>query len=243
MNAPRDNLTRSVPFTLERAAESGDGLTLEGYAAVFDSPTEIHSWEGDFVETVKRGAFARTIAARTPVMQFDHGKHPLIGSIPLGVIKSLREDENGLYVKARLSDNWLIQPVRDAIADGAIDGMSFRMNVKADKWTPALRGGLPRRDVTEVMCPELGPVVFPAYLDTAVGVRSDEVTALATSLGISVDTLIEFRSLILRSTSAPELGSSTSEQEPAGNTPSPPVAPGMSPNERQRALILSGVIQ
>jgi len=38
MDFPRDNLTRSVPFTLERAASGeGDGLTLEGYGAVFDT--------------------------------------------------------------------------------------------------------------------------------------------------------------------------------------------------------------
>ena len=46
MDFPRDDLTRSVPFTLERAAsDAGDGLTLEGYggkpgAYVFaDKPT------------------------------------------------------------------------------------------------------------------------------------------------------------------------------------------------------------
>lgn len=201
MDAPRDNLTRSVPFTVERADGTGDGLTLEGYAAVFDSPTEIRSWEGEFVETIKRGAFARTIEHRTPVLQFDHGQHPLIGSIPLGTIKHMREDERGLFVRARLSDNWLIQPVRDAIAEGAVDGMSFRMNVKQDKWTPATRNGdLPRREITEVACPELGPVVFPAYLDTAVGVRSAELDSLAAMFGVPVDSLIEFRRLILRST-------------------------------------------
>ena len=46
MELQRDNLTRSVPFRLERATEDGDGLTLEGYGAVFDTPTRIDSWEG-----------------------------------------------------------------------------------------------------------------------------------------------------------------------------------------------------
>jgi len=45
VEAPIDNLTRSVAFELERADSDGDGLTLEGYAAVFDSETVIDSWE------------------------------------------------------------------------------------------------------------------------------------------------------------------------------------------------------
>ena len=62
---------RTVDFDLEPAS---DGLTLEGYAAVFDSPTRIsNQWEGDFTETIKRGAFARAVRANPkPKMQFDH---------------------------------------------------------------------------------------------------------------------------------------------------------------------------
>ena len=145
MELQRDNLTRSVPFRLERATEDGDGLTLEGYGAVFDTPTRIDSWEGAFDEVIARGAFAKTLQERTPVIQFDHGHHPLVGSIPIGSPEILREDAQGLYVKARLHDNWLIQPVRDAIASGSIDGMSFRFSVV--KETVDESGDFPLRTV------------------------------------------------------------------------------------------------
>ena len=59
---------------VEFRSESGDGHTLEGYAAVFDSPTRINSWEGEFDEQIARGAFNRTLNARKPVVQFDHGQ-------------------------------------------------------------------------------------------------------------------------------------------------------------------------
>lgn len=170
MDFPRDDLARSVPFTLERAADDGDGLTLEGYGAVFDSPTRIDSWEGTFDEVIARGAFAKTIKERTPKVQFDHGHHPMIGSIPLGNIEAIREDSHGLYVRARLADNWLVQPVRDAIASGAIDGMSFRFSVV--KETVDESGDTPLRTVQEVKLYEVGPVVFPAYESTSVGVRA-----------------------------------------------------------------------
>lgn len=167
-----ESCTRSVPFHLLRAEPDGDGLTFSGYAAVFNSPTLIRGEGPDFMEQIAPGAFRRTIAAGKPVLMFDHGQHPLIGSMPLGKITSLREDARGLFVEARLHDNWLIEPVRDAIASGAIDGMSFRFSTPKDKQTWDYSGDMPFRTVHEVKMPELGPVVFPAYKDTTASVRS-----------------------------------------------------------------------
>ena len=174
-SAERSGLIRSVPFTVDQQ----DGLTFEGYAAVYNDPTMIDSWEGTFRETMKRGAFAKTISERTPVMMFDHGHHPMIGTMPIGVITSLREDDHGLRVQGRLADNWLIEPVRDAIASKAVDGMSFRMDVIKDTWKLGA-DKIPERTISEVRCPELGPVVFPAYANTEASVRSRQLaTALA----------------------------------------------------------------
>jgi HK97 family phage prohead protease len=187
----REGLQRTMPFTLERATDDGepsDGLTLEGHAAVFNTPALIDSWEGRFYEQIAKGAFKKTFAERTPVLQFDHGHHPLIGSIPIGRINTAKEDTEGAYVKGRLHDNWLIQPVRDAIREESITGMSFRFTVVRDEWRDEkgrlindpnkllemMWGGdeIPTRTLREIKVPELGPVVFPAYEATDVGVRS-----------------------------------------------------------------------
>jgi HK97 family phage prohead protease len=168
-DAARDNLRRSVEF---RAEPSADGLTLDGYAAVFNEWTEIHDRSGSFMEQIAPGAFKRSIGRVTPVLQFDHGAHPLIGSIPLGRITEISEDSHGLRVKARLSDNWLVEPVRDAIRDGGITGMSFRFSIPdgGDKWER--RDGVDFRTITNVNLMEAGPVTWPAYQATSVGVRS-----------------------------------------------------------------------
>lgn len=183
----RDGLLRTKPFMLERAdGDTGDGLTLRGHAAVFNEPTLIDSWEGKFREQIARGAFKKTFSERTPVLQFDHGSHPLVGSIPIGRIDEAREDTVGAFVQARLHDNWLVQPVRDAISEGSIGGMSFRFTVIREEWRDEdgrtvtneddlwslLDAGVLTRTLKEVRCPELGPVVFPAYDGTDVGVRS-----------------------------------------------------------------------
>jgi len=163
---------RSVPFEL--TGDGGDGLTLEGYAAVFNRTARITDRAGEFDERIAPGAFADSIARRKPVLMFEHGKHPLIGSMPLGRIDDIREDGKGLFISARLSDNWLIQPVRDAVRDGAVNGMSFRFHSPADedqRWEK--RAGQPDlRTLLRLDPPELGPVVFPAYTPTTASVRS-----------------------------------------------------------------------
>lgn len=195
-----EDLVRSVPFEVVRnEGDPGDGLTFRGYAAVFNEPTTIDSWEGRFLEQVAPGSFRKSLKERTPVFQFDHGQHPMIGSIPLGRITDVREDEAGVYVEARLEDNWLVQPVRDAIASGSINGMSFRFEVVRDRWTTPdgkvitdpeeimeriyrpTEDGLMLRTLLEVKSRELGPVVFPAYDGTSGAVRS--VTLDLTRMG------------------------------------------------------------
>jgi len=202
---PLEGIRRTSPFTLTRAAddEAGDGLTLDGYGAVFNRETIIDSWEGRFRERIAPGAMKRSFRETPPRIQFDHGHHPLIGSIPIGSIESAREEvdpvlapEGGAHIIARLHDNWLVQPVRDAIASGSIDGMSFRFSVLQEEWhdyagkkiadEETLRGELRRtwmedvpdeelliRTLKQLKVPEVGPVVWPAYTDTSVGVRSE----------------------------------------------------------------------
>lgn len=167
------DLRRSVEF---RAEASNDGLTLEGYAAVFNDWTTIQDRAGSFQERIAPGAFKRTLGMTTPILQFDHGHHPMIGSLPLGRFTKIAEDERGLFVRARLSDNWLVEPVRDAIRDGGITGMSFRFSVVADEWET--RDDTEYRTISEVKLFEAGPVVWPAYSASSVGVRSRQ-TALA----------------------------------------------------------------
>ena len=166
-----DHLTRQVDFLVSR--DDGDGLTLEGYAAVFNSPTRINSWEGRFDEVIAPGAFKRTIDRKGPKnirLQFNHGQDTMFGELPIGAIEELREDSRGLYVKAKLHDNWFVQPIRDAIASGSVSGMSFRFAVHAESWDTD--GDVDLRTIREVELFEVGPVVWPAYPDTAVGVRS-----------------------------------------------------------------------
>lgn len=206
---PRDDLLRMVPFSL-RADEEGDtpndGRTLDGFASVFNQLTLIDSWEGRFFEQVLPGSMRKSFREKPPKIQFDHGRHPLIGSIPIARLITAEEASDpvlapsgGAHIVGRVFDNWLMEPVRDAIAEEAIDGMSFRFSVVREAWFEAdgkpirddeklreiLRRSwyeevpedeLPRRDLKELRVPEAGPVVWPAYAETSVGMRSKTIT-------------------------------------------------------------------
>ncbi len=181
-DAPRDDLIREFGFastparSATRADSDGDGPPiLVGYAAVFNSPTRIDSWEGTFDEVISPGAFKKTLQERSPVLQFDHGRHPMIGSLPIGRFDRLAEDTRGVYVEAELFESAMLEPLVLALRGDTIGGMSFRMRVIREEWD--LEGDVPLRTILEVACPELGPVVFPAYPDTEVGVRSLLATA------------------------------------------------------------------
>ncbi|MFW5415118.1 HK97 family phage prohead protease [Nocardiopsis sp. CNT-189] len=202
---PDQDVLREAPFALRAADDgdaAGDGLTLDGFAAVFNRETIVDSWEGRFREKISPGAMKKSFRENPPRIQFDHGRHPLIGSIPIASLERIAEEtdeelapEGGAHVVGRLHDNWLIEPVRDAIASQSVNGMSFRFGVVRQRWYDAsgkeikdedqLMEALFRswmedvpdeelilRDLKELRVPEVGPVVWPAYMDTSVGVRS-----------------------------------------------------------------------
>lgn len=167
-----DTRTRHLRF---ESAES-DGRTLVGLAVPFNSPTRIDSpFEGRFDEQFVRGAFARSLGLRTPKLQFEHGTHPLFGSLPIGEFRSIKETSRGLEVEARIFEAELFAPLREAIASDAIDGMSIRFRaLELEIADPEARddgGDVELRTVREADLLELGPVVFPAYPDTTVDLR------------------------------------------------------------------------
>ena len=190
---PRKNImcTRNVDFQIESSADTSDGRTLDGYAAVFNQPTHIRSWEGDFEETISRGAFDKTLRERKPVMQYNHGRDARIGTVPIGTFDTIEPDSHGLHTVGRLFDHPDVERVRQAMQSGDISGMSFTFSVVRDEWEDGHgvritdphelerllydageRGPL-RRTIKEVKLREAGPVLYPAYEGTSVGVREE----------------------------------------------------------------------
>lgn len=234
-------------FDFELRGEAGDGLTMEGYAAVFNSPTKIRDAQGIFEETILPGAFKRSLTERAPVLQWDHGRDPSVGTAPIGDIADLREDDTGLFVRARLYDHPSTERVRMAIKGKSVKGMSFRFGVPDGGEVWSKRDGMDQREIRDADVHELGPVVFPAYKTTSVSMRDllatldpDEYRALICELAAELRRVPDLSDLV------GQPGARSSGGDDHGTPPSSGGAPA-TPHLRQRldegALRARGILR
>jgi len=183
--------TRTFPLEDIRIDPGGDGRTVTAYAAVFNTPTEISDFEGDYIETIHPAAFNKAIADSAPQgsrnhwlpkVLFNHGMTTYgtpsdIGTQPIGTPLDIRADGRGLLTVTRYSRSELADSVLELIKDGAITSQSFQGQfLRSDKQGPfrADRNGeLTTVTRQEVTLKEYGPAVFAAYPSAAiVGVRA-----------------------------------------------------------------------
>jgi HK97 family phage prohead protease len=176
---------------LEIRAE-GNGMTLRGYAAVFNSPSQ----PLPFIETIERGAFADSLKSRNDVkLLWNHDTGTVLGSTRAGTLR-LMEDERGLFVEADLPDTQAGRDAATLIQRGDVTAFSFGFRIPAggDVWRSANERVLKRVNVHEV---SVG-VAFPAYTatDGTANVRSmnelsEKIIRLAELRGISADELTD----------------------------------------------------
>lgn len=169
----RDDTTGDVP-------DDGRLATLELHFSRFDTWYEIDSvWEGRFMESIKRGAFRKTMKERGNQVKvlFNHGFDPQIGDKALGVPEVLEERDDAPYLQAPLLDTSYNRDLLPALRSGAY-GSSFMFEVLGEKWdmepprSEHNPDGLPERTITEVRLFEAGPVTWPANPEATAGVRS-----------------------------------------------------------------------
>lgn len=184
---PRDDLIRMTPISagLEFRADE-DGRTMIGYPIVFDQWTEISGWEGNFLERIDPAALTKTLKERRDRVKvlFNHGMDPQIGDKPLGKPSVMEPRARGLYVEVPLARVSFNDDLIELMKVGAIDGQSFRFSVTRDEWedepdpSDDNPRGLPQRIIRELKLYEFGPVTFPAYEATTVGIRGADAYRL-----------------------------------------------------------------
>lgn len=138
---------------------TGDGMTFEGYAAVFNSD----SHPLPFIERIAPGAFRRSLQGRHRMMLlWNHDSSQPLASTRNGSLK-LTEDNHGLKVTAQLANTQLGRDVAELIRSGTIDAMSFGFQVKKDSWSSDGQ----TRTLEEVALSEVSLVSYPAYEGTS----------------------------------------------------------------------------
>ena len=158
------NEVRTMPSEFE-IRDSNDGMTISGYAAVFNSDSE----PLPFIERIAPGAFTRSLKSRNEIkLLWNHDMGEPMASLRGGSLK-LWEDAKGLAYEAKLANTTRGRDVAELIRSGVIDAMSFGFNVIKDTWDE--RGN---RTLEAVRIHEISVVSYPAYSATAgtVSVRS-----------------------------------------------------------------------
>lgn len=153
---------------VEFRAEDDGSVIVEGYAAVFDQPTNI----GDvFVEVVARGAFRNALQRRDDVeFLINHGGLPLARSTAGNL--TMAEDDHGLKIRAELDPTDPdVQRIVPKMRAGMLSEMSFAFQATGQRWdTPA--EGLDVRTITDVTLYDVSIVNRGAYPTTSIALRS-----------------------------------------------------------------------
>lgn len=150
----------------EMQIADGD-MIVEGYAAVFESPTVLYS-DGnvDYLEVVDRGAFANAQMTDV-VMNYNHHGKP-VARTKNGTL-TLATDESGLHIRADLSGTEEGRRLYEEIKGGYIDKMSFAFTVSEDSYD---RDTHMRRILGIERLYDVAAVDIPAYDATSISARS-----------------------------------------------------------------------
>lgn len=169
---------RSVAFT--DVDTSADGSTFTGYAAVFDTVTDL----GEHTESINRGAFRKSIVSSGNIpMLYDHNPGlPPLATTGGGTLK-LKEDGKGLLVEANLAKHFVGDAVREMVRRGDIKGMSFGFIAGGGNSKIEARGAkLHRTLIGFKKLLDVSPTWDPAYQSTSVELRSLRALQIAEEL-------------------------------------------------------------
>ena len=111
-----------------RAAED-EGMTVEGYAAVFDSVTDL----GYMKEVIDRGAFDNADMSDI-VMKYNHEDSFLPMARTRGGSLQFNIDDHGLKIRAKLPDTTTNKDIFTLIKEGILSKMSFAFTVANEEY-------------------------------------------------------------------------------------------------------------
>jgi HK97 family phage prohead protease len=173
--AASDNIEKRVFGTQFRqdlvAPAEGTGRTVEGYAAVFSSPTTI-DW---FTEVIEPGAFDEALSRSDCRALFNHKDSYLLARQSSGTL-SLSIDERGLRYTFESPNTTVGNDILEMITRGDLKESSFAFTVAEQEWAEekdeAGNWTYTRKIKKIDRLYDVSPVTYPAYADTSVAARS-----------------------------------------------------------------------
>ncbi len=151
---------------LRALQENDDEMIIEGYAAVFETETDL----GWCKEIISRDAFNNCNMSDC-VMKYNHNDNCLILARTRNKSLELLVDNKGLKIRAKLIDTTQNRDIYKMIKAGLLDKMSFAFSVKKQEWD--YENDI--RRITEIsQLFDVSVVDVPAYDNTEIYARSKE---------------------------------------------------------------------
>jgi HK97 family phage prohead protease len=143
------NKTLSLNNVSIKMDEADEGFV--GYASVFGGVDS-------YGDTIEKGAFKNVLEHGVlPKMFFNHKSWEL----PVGVWRSMEEDENGLVMRGSFIDGYQAsQEMKAVLKAGAIDSLSIGFMMTKDDYEERKDGGRNIKNISELL--EVSLVNFPA---------------------------------------------------------------------------------
>jgi uncharacterized protein len=170
MSKKKEMRTVDITNLSTRDGVGNQSVVIEGYAAVFNSPTMIGEY---FEEVIMPGAFAKAITSNNDVRAlFNHDWNHVLGRTKSGTLR-LYEDERGLKFEVDLPNSSFAKDLAESLNRGDISQCSFGFFPTGETWDYSVEPV--KRTLHDLELYEVSVVSIPAYEDTEVAlVRSKE---------------------------------------------------------------------
>lgn len=152
-----------------------DTRTIEGYAIVFDSPSE----DMGFFETISPSAVTEDVINRSDVFAlFNHDTNKVLARCKYGKGSlTLALDDRGLKYSFTVPKTELGNELLEHLERGEIDGSSFAFIVSSEDGSEVWENinGTTHRTINKIEClVDVSPIWTPAYSATSVSARALE---------------------------------------------------------------------
>lgn len=163
--------TRSFSSDLKTRSEDDEKMVIEGYFAVFGNETEL--WTGAY-EEIDSVAFNNTLGNDVRAL-INHDTNLVLGRNKSNTL-DLKVDSRGLWgsVDINPNDSDAVN-LYERVKRGDVDQCSFGFNIISEE-TDFRDDGTVKWTLKEIDLHEVSVCTFPAYSDTGVQARKQEVT-------------------------------------------------------------------
>jgi HK97 family phage prohead protease len=123
-------------------------MIVEGYATTFGNTDAVN-------DVIERGAFGKRLTPKKIKFLYQHDM-----TEPIGTIKEVREDDKGVFIKAKFSDTTRGRDSYTLMKDGAIDAFSIGFRIDEKGWRYDSKTQV--RYISKAKLMEVSAVTFPA---------------------------------------------------------------------------------